>query len=98
MNRSPRFHPPDARPCRGGATRLRGAMRSLVLAAAARLRFLVPKRFRRDQPVVAVVRLSGAIGAVMPLRTGLSVAGTAPALDRAFAIPGLKAVALIVNS
>jgi signal peptide peptidase SppA len=73
-------------------------MRSLVSAAAARLRFLVPKRFRRDQPVVAVVRLSGAIGAVMPLRTGLSVAGTAPALDRAFAIPGLKAVALIVNS
>jgi signal peptide peptidase SppA len=73
-------------------------MRSLVSAAAARLRFLVPKRFRRDQPVVAVVRLSGAIGAVMPLRTGLSIAGTAPALERAFAMPGLKAVALVVNS
>jgi signal peptide peptidase SppA len=73
-------------------------MRSFFSAVAARLRVLMPKRFRRDQPVVAVVRLSGAIGAVMPLRPGLSLAALAAPLERAFALPGLKAVALVINS
>jgi signal peptide peptidase SppA len=73
-------------------------MPSFLSAVGDRLRFLVPQRFRPTHPTVAVVRLSGAIGAVMPLRTGLSLAGTAPALERAFAVPRLKAVALIVNS
>ena len=73
-------------------------MPKILSAVAERLRSLLPRRFRRRHPVVAVVRLSGAIGAVMPLRTGLSIAGTAPALERAFSVPGLKAVALVVNS
>jgi signal peptide peptidase SppA len=73
-------------------------MPNVLSAAAERLRSLLPRRFRRRHPVVAVVRLSGAIGAVMPLRTGLSIAGTAPALERAFSVPDLKAVALVVNS
>jgi signal peptide peptidase SppA len=59
---------------------------------------LVPRRFRRVQPVVTVVRLAGAIGSVMPLRAGLSIAGVAPMLERAFAPHGVKAVALVVNS
>jgi signal peptide peptidase SppA len=62
------------------------------------LQFLVPRRFRVVQPLVTVVRLAGAIGSVMPLRAGLSIAGVAPMLDRAFAPPGVKAVALVVNS
>src|SRR5918997_5587669 len=73
-------------------------MPNVLSAASERVRSLLPRRFRRRHPVVAVVRLSGAIGAVMPLRTGLSIAGTAPALERAFSVPDLKAVALVVNS
>jgi signal peptide peptidase SppA len=59
---------------------------------------LVPRRFRVVQPLVAVVRLAGAIGAVMPLRAGLSIGGVAPMLERAFSMPNAKAVAVVVNS
>ncbi|MFE1601167.1 S49 family peptidase [Methylobacterium sp. ID0610] len=62
------------------------------------LRALLPARLRRDRPVVPVVRLSGPIGAVSPLRQGLSLGACAPALERAFGIPGIKAVAIIINS
>jgi signal peptide peptidase SppA len=65
---------------------------------AARLQALLPRRFRAQQPLVSVVRLSGAIGAAMPLRSGLSIASAAPMLERAFSLPGLKAVALVINS
>jgi signal peptide peptidase SppA len=64
----------------------------------ARLRSLLPRRFRAQHPLVSVVRLSGAIGAAMPLRTGLSIATVAPMLERAFGLPDLKAVALVINS
>ena len=59
---------------------------------------LVPRRFRVVPPLVTVVRLAGAIGTVTPLRAGLSIAGVAPMLERAFAAPDLKAVAVVVNS
>jgi serine protease SohB len=62
------------------------------------LRRLIPKRFRADIPVVPVVRFSGVIGAVTPLRPGLTLAGVARALDRAFATPNARAVALLINS
>jgi serine protease SohB len=62
------------------------------------LRTLVPARFRADIPVVPVVRLSGVIGAVTPLRPGLSLASTARSLERAFATRHARAVALIINS
>ena len=39
------------------------------------------------RPVVPVVRLRGAIGAVMPLRSGLAMANVAPLLERAFSVP-----------
>jgi len=38
-----------------------------------RLMDLVPARWRRGAAVVPVVRLSGVIGAVTPLRPGMSV-------------------------
>jgi signal peptide peptidase SppA len=63
-----------------------------------RLHFLLPGRLRPERPVVPVVRLSGAIGAVMPLRPGLAMSGMAPVLERAFSVPGAKAVALVINS
>ncbi|WP_315838923.1 S49 family peptidase [Bradyrhizobium prioriisuperbiae] len=53
---------------------------------------------RGDAPVVPVVRLSGVIGAVTPLRPGLSLAGVARTLERAFGTKNAKAVALVVNS
>jgi signal peptide peptidase SppA len=63
-----------------------------------RIKELVPARFRRGAAVVPVVRLSGVIGAVTPLRPGLSLAGIAKTLERAFATKHAKAVALVINS
>jgi serine protease SohB len=62
------------------------------------LRGLVPQRFRRDRPVVPVVRLTGIVGFSTPLRPGLTLAGLARALDRAFTLRQAAAVALVVNS
>jgi signal peptide peptidase SppA len=45
-----------------------------------------------------VVRLSGTIGAVTPLRPGMSLASVARMLERAFATRNAKAVALVINS
>ena len=53
---------------------------------------------RRRRPEVAVLRLSGVIGGVGPLRSGMSLASVEPLVERAFAQPRLKAVALVVNS
>jgi len=58
----------------------------------------VPARLRRGVAVVPVVRLSGVIGAVTPLRPGMTLAGVARTLERAFAIRNAKAVALVINS
>src|ERR1043166_5032757 len=63
-----------------------------------RVKQLIPARFRRDAAVVPVVRLSGVIGAITPLRPGLSLAGIARTLERAFATRHAKAVALVINS
>jgi signal peptide peptidase SppA len=59
---------------------------------------LLPARFRRGAAVVPVVRLSGVIGAVTPLRQGMTLAGVAKMLERAFATKKAKAVALLINS
>jgi signal peptide peptidase SppA len=58
----------------------------------------IPARLRRNKAVVPVVRLSGVIGAVTPLRPGMSLAGVARMLERAFAVKNAKAVALVINS
>ena len=63
-----------------------------------RVKQLIPAKFRRDAAVVPVVRLSGVIGAVTPLRPGLTLAGIAKTLERAFANKHAKAVALVINS
>ena len=62
------------------------------------LRAFLPRRFRDRRPRVAVVRLSGTIGAVSPIRPGLSIGGVAGSLERAFTMPGIKAVAIVINS
>jgi len=58
----------------------------------------LPARFRPGTTVVPVVRLSGVIGAVTPLRPGLTLAGVARVLERAFSYRHAKAVALVINS
>src|SRR3954464_9892574 len=63
-----------------------------------RVKQLIPAKFRRDAAVVPVVRLSGVIGAVTPLRPGLTLAGIAKTLERAFSTRNAKAVALVINS
>ncbi|HEY2210623.1 MAG TPA: S49 family peptidase [Bradyrhizobium sp.] len=63
-----------------------------------RLMDFIPARLRRGIAVVPVVRLSGLIGAVTPLRPGMSLAGVARTLERAFAMKNAKAVALVINS
>ena len=73
---------------RGGASQ--GMMERLIE--------LLPARLRPGIVVVPVVRLSGVIGAVTPLRPGMSLAGVARTLERAFEIKNAKAVALVINS
>ena len=63
-----------------------------------RLMKFVPARLRKGAAVVPVVRLSGVIGAVTPLRPGMSLAGVARILERAFSMKHAKAVALVINS
>ena len=63
-----------------------------------RLMKFIPARLRRGAAVVPVVRLSGLIGAATPLRPGMSLAGVARTLERAFAMKHAKAVALVINS
>ena len=58
----------------------------------------IPTRLWPGRAVVPVVRLSGVIGAVTPLRPGLSLAGIARTLERAFSVRNAKAVALVINS
>src|SRR5205814_10728703 len=59
---------------------------------------VVRARLRRGAVVVPVVRLSGVIGAVTPLRPGMTLAGIARTLERAFSMRNAKAVALVINS
>src|SRR5271167_3146025 len=63
-----------------------------------RLMAMLPARLRRGTAVVPVVRLSGVIGAVTPLRPGMTLAGVARMLERAFSTKNAKAVALVINS
>lgn len=57
------------------------------------------ERFRNPPPLVPVVRLTGIITSGMgPFRRGLSMAGLAGILQRAFEMEEAKAVAIVVNS
>lgn len=59
---------------------------------------MLPRRLRGDIPIVPVVRLTGIIGFSTPLKPGLTLAGIARALERAFSMRHAKAVALLINS
>src|ERR1044072_4862146 len=63
-----------------------------------RLMQFLPARWRPGAAVVPVVRLAGVIGAVTPLRPGMTLGGVAKMLERAFATRNAKAVGLVINS
>jgi len=48
--------------------------------------------------LIPVLRFSGAIGVVTPLRPGLSLSTSAAAIEKAFSMRGAKAVAIQINS
>ncbi|WP_279483748.1 S49 family peptidase [Aureimonas sp. SK2] len=60
---------------------------------------LIPKRFRRTETVIPVVRLNGVImSGGSPLRSSINLASVAPLLEKAFAHKDSPAVAIVVNS
>ena len=61
-------------------------------------RLLMRMTFRRPPPVVSVVRLSGVIGRAGMFGARVNMETLGPLLQRAFRQPGLKAVALEINS
>ncbi|MCX5570904.1 S49 family peptidase [Kaistia nematophila] len=62
------------------------------------IRKRLPARFRKEEMVVPVVRLAGVIGAVSQFRTGLTLSGVAPLLERAFAMKQAPVVGIVINS
>ena len=77
--------------------RMSQPLRQLLSHGRDLMRPAIPKRWR-GLPTVPVVRLTGVIGFSTPLKPGLTLAGIARALDRAFAMGKPKAVALSINS
>jgi signal peptide peptidase SppA len=61
-------------------------------------RSYLPDFLTNRAPVVPVLRFSGAIGVVTPLRPGLSLSTSAGAIEKAFSTRGAKAVAIQINS
>jgi signal peptide peptidase SppA len=61
-------------------------------------RSYLPAAWIKRAPVVPVLRFSGAIGVVTPLRPGLSLSTSASAIEKAFSMHGAKAVAIQINS
>jgi signal peptide peptidase SppA len=59
---------------------------------------MLPPAWTGRGTLIPVLRFSGAIGMVTPLRPGLSLATSAAAIDRAFSMRGAKAVAIQINS
>ena len=72
-------------------------LRGWLTRGRALVRPAIPKRWR-GVPLVPVVRLTGVIGFSTPLRPGLTLAGLARVLDRAFTLGKPKAIALAINS
>lgn len=63
-----------------------------------RLRGLLPGKLGGSKTVVPVVRISGPIGLVTPLRPGVTLSTLAGPLERAFAVKGAPVVAIVINS
>jgi signal peptide peptidase SppA len=73
-------------------------LRQMLASLRESVRPLLPKRLRGGGAIVPVVRLSGAIGMSAPLRPGITMAGMARPLEKAFTTRRASAVALLINS
>jgi signal peptide peptidase SppA len=73
-------------------------LRQILASVRETVRPWLPKRLRGGVAVIPVVRLSGAIGLSTPLRPGLTLAGVARPLEKAFTTRRASAVALLINS
>jgi signal peptide peptidase SppA len=58
----------------------------------------LPAALTKRAPLVPVLRFSGPIGVVTPLRPGLTLSTSASAIEKAFSMSGAKAVAIQINS
>src|SRR5262245_14115513 len=58
----------------------------------------LPASWTKSGPIVPVLRFSGTIGVVTPLRPGLSLTALASTIEKAFTMRGAKAVAIQINS
>jgi signal peptide peptidase SppA len=58
----------------------------------------LPTSWVKRGPLVPVLRFSGPIGVVTPLRPGLTLSTLASAIDKAFSMRGAHAVAIQINS
>jgi signal peptide peptidase SppA len=63
-----------------------------------KVKWLLPKSWRRGDVVIPVVRLAGPIGSVMPFSGGMALSTVAEPLARAFDMEKAPEVAIIVNS
>ena len=70
----------------------------VAMESFARLVSWLPGNIKPPGPIVPVLRFSGPIGVATPLRPGLTLSTTAPAIQRAFSVRGAKAVAIQINS
>lgn len=58
----------------------------------------LPAFITQRRPLVPVLRFSGAIGVVTPLRPGITLSTSAQAIEKAFTMRGADAVAIQINS
>src|SRR5688572_15842086 len=64
----------------------------------AEVKTYLPGILTKRAPLVPVLRFSGPIGVVTPLRPGLTLSTSASAIEKAFSMSGAKAVAIQINS
>ena len=77
---------------------MNGFLDDLGLSGRENWKSYLPGSWTKRAPVVPVLRFSGAIGVVTPLRPGLSLSTSASAIEKAFSMRGAKAVAIQINS
>ena len=77
---------------------MNGFLDALGLPSRESWKRFLPASWTTSAPIVPVLRFSGGIGVVTPLRPGVSLSNSASAIEKAFAMRGAKAVAIQINS
>lgn len=77
---------------------MNGVLDDLAQTARNGWKKYLPAILTKRAPTVPVLRFTGHIGAVTPLRPGLTLSTAASAIEKAFTMSGAKAVAIQINS